>query len=317
MPVNSSFTPATPLIYTATVIEVDPEAYTMRFFSKQKGITMPVEIPSMFTNSRGGNGGGIHVMPEVGAEVWVCETSDGMIVPLQYHGVIGDGKYTNNRPVGLPGDIVFSTTHGNSIKVLKGGSILTQSSPVCSTTHDSLSDSIRHFASSFYRYSLSSKEEHMVDYEANRDCESEYSYYYNADDEQESVKVSIGSDNSSIYKLEVSNRDSAFNTTFTADLFANGDGVVVGSDLHVDVELCTVGTKAAADFVVNSTQFLADLSVLCTALQQIGTITPIATLLANGDAATVAAIGSITTATTAIINNIASSVYPTNKLKSE
>ena len=314
---STAFKPTTPLVYTATVIEVDPEAYTMRFFSKQKGITMPIEIPSMFTNSRGGNGGGMHIMPEVGAEVWVCETSDGTVVPLQYHGVIGDGTYSNNRPVGLPGDIVLSTTHGNSVKVLKGGSILTQASPVCSTTHDSLSDSIRHFSNSFYRYSVASKEEHTCDNTGNRDTQTSYQYYFNAEDEEPCAKVSIGSDYQSIYKIEIQDRSSDFSTMFTTDLFANGNAVVVGNDLHVDVDLCTVGAKANADFVVNSTQFLADLATLCTALQQIGTITPIAALVASGDVATVSAVGQITSATSDILGNISSGVYPTTKLKSE
>ena len=314
---STDFKLTTPEVYTATVIEVNPEAYTMRFFSKQKGITMPIEIPSMFTNSRGGNGGGVHVMPEVGAEVWLCQTSDGTVVPLQYHGVIGDKTYANNRPIGLPGDIVLSTTHGNAIKVMKGGTVLTQGSPVCSTTHDSMSDSIHHFSNSFYRYNLSSKEEHFCDNEMTRDTQSNYEYFYNAEDTEPSAKISIGADTAAVYTLEVLDRSSSFDIKYSSEVFANGDSVTTGSDLHVDVNLATVGSKATADSVVKSTQFLNDIGVLCTALQQIGTIPTIAAQVLAGEPITIAALGSITTATQAILTKIGSGVYPTNKLKSE
>lgn len=314
---TSDFRPTSSTIYTASVVEVDPESYTMRVFSKQKGITMPLEIPSLFTNIRGGKGSGGHILPEVGAEVWICETSDGTQIPLSYHGVIGEGSYRNGRPGGIPGDIVFSTLHGNSFKVLKGGSIVSQASPGCSFVLDSASDSIKQFSSQHFRYCLSSTEEHRVKYQQQRDCQTGYQYFYNADDETESVSVTIGSDNSSVYRLTVKDRSADFNSTFTTDLYANGDGVVVGSDLHANVELCTVGTKEVADFVLNSTQFLSDLATLCTALQQIGSITPIAALITSGDAPTVSAVGQISAAANSILGKISSGVYPTTKLKSE
>jgi hypothetical protein len=189
---TSDFSPTTPLVYTATIVEVNPSAYTMRLYSKLKGTTMPVEIPSYFTNSRGGLGGGMHIMPEVGAEVWACETSDGTVVPISYHGVIGDKSYVNGRPDSLPGDIVLSTTHGNSIKVLKGGSILLQTSAVCSTLLDPDTDAIHTFSNSYYRYALSSKEEHICDNDGDRNTETVYSYYSNAEDTLPTAVVSYG-----------------------------------------------------------------------------------------------------------------------------
>lgn len=323
----NDYEPAVPKVYTATIIEVDPEAYTVRFFSKQQGITMPIEIPSMFTNTRGGKGGGMHVMPEVGSEVWLCETSDGGMIPLSYHGVIGDGTYANDRPLSLPGDIVLSTTHGNSFKVLKGGSLVAQASPTCSTVHDAMSDTIRHFSSEFARYSLSSKEEHFCD-ATTRNTQSILDYFFHAEDTESCASITVGSENTSVYKLSIKDRDSNFSTTFTTDLFANGDGVVVGSDLHIDVELCTVGAKASADFVVNSTQFLADLNTILVELSKVVGFTetmltvvgplvpPPAGPIVVGTPQFIALVPDLAPLTN-MINSIAASVYPTNKLKSE
>lgn len=324
----TDFKPTMPKIYTATVIEVDPEAYTLRFFSKQTGITMPIEIPSLFTNSRGGNGGGVHIMPEVGAEAWICETSDGTIVPLQYHGVIGDATYANSRPIGLPGDVVLSTSHGNAIKVLKGGSLVMQASPVCSTVYDSMSDSIRSFSNSSYSYTVGKKEEHVCDNDGNRNTQSNYEYFFNAEDDEPCVAVSIGSDNTSVYKIEAFDRDSQFLSTYNHDIFANGNSVIQGADLHIDVDLCTVGTKSNADFVVNSTQFLSDLNSVLGELAKIVAFTetmltvvgplvpPPAGPIVEGTPQFAALVPDIAPLTS-MINQIAASAYPTNKLKSE
>ena len=157
MAIDQNFKPETPLVYTASIVEVNTEDYTMRVFSKQKGVTMPIEIPSLFTNVRKSGSGGMHILPEVGSEVWVCETSDGTVIPLQYHNVVGAEGYASGRPSGLEGDIVLSTSSGNCLKILKGGSVLTQASPTCSTLHDGYTDTKSVFCSQLKQYSLASK----------------------------------------------------------------------------------------------------------------------------------------------------------------
>lgn len=324
----SSYDLAPAKVYTATVVEVNPESYTMRVYSKQEGTSMPIEVPSVFTNSRDGAGGGAHFMPEVGAEVWVCRTSDGTVVPLQYHGAIGDASYANGRPKSLPGDIVFSTNHGNSIQILKGGSNLIQASPVCSTVYDSLSDSIRTFSNSYYRYSLSSTEEHYCDNEITRNTNTDYAYFYNAEDEKPVVVSSIGSDNSATYTVTGYNRDASFAETWFTKVYANGNCEVFTADLHVDVDLCTIGDRGSADFVVNSTQFLSDLNAILlelakvvgfteTMLSVVGPLVPPpAGPIVEGTPQFAALVPDLAPLTT-MLNQIAASAYPTNKLKSE
>lgn len=332
---TQELTPA--LVFTATVVSVDTERYEMVVRSSHMaGLSRPLEIPSMFMNVRDGSGAGIHVLPEEGSEVWICKTSDGTYVPLLYHGAMGT-SYRNHRPNGVQGDIVLSTSDGNSVKVGKGGSVALTASPVCHMMLSPVDDCVYTMASQTKAYTLGSSVEHVVD-DARRTT-SFYRYFEMAEQTSPSVAFHMGSLNSEVVYASMvtpydtkdthvvynARRDGSvfYETTgnidlITADLTTEAQNIhVTGLDVHFEPELATVGNKANSDFLVKSTQLLADLSALCTALQQIGTITPIAALVSSGDAATIAAIGSITTATTTIMNNIASGVYPTNKLKSE
>lgn len=239
----------TPLIYTARVISVDTEKYMMRVYSEAKGFTMPLEIPSLAMNVRDGNGAGINFIPEVGSEVWVCETSDGTQVPLMYHGAIGE-DYRAGREVGIQGDIFLSTKDGSGVSVFRGGSVLMQSSPVCKTIMEPITDSIRSFCSQSFSYTLSSSVENSID-ETTRNTTHSEVFFKNAEDIEPVFEVDIGSlQSGNIY-------ESASGSVFGCEISPLGA-------VNVTSPLVTVGNVATAQSLVktgtSASGFLKDLT---------------------------------------------------------
>lgn len=174
-------------LYTATIVSVNTEAYEMRVFSDR--ISPPMEIPSLYYNVRDGKGSGIHIIPEVGAEVWIAETSDGTFVPLSYHSIMSD-SYRNNRPAGIEGDLFLSTRDGNSLSLLRGGSVAIESSPVCKVLMDPVSDTINSFSSESGNYTLAKSDESICN--DDRSTIASVKVFENADDPGHILEYDMG-----------------------------------------------------------------------------------------------------------------------------
>ena len=306
-------------VYDASVVSVDAESYEMVLFSEAEGISGPVEIPSLFMNIRDGEGGGAHILPEVGSKVWVCQTSDGTLLPLLYHGSIGE-DYRGSRPVGIPGDIYLGTRDGNQIGILKGSSIIIESTPVCKILMDPIEDSIRSFSSTSHSYTLSYTKECTVD-RSNENTLTHETFYKNAEDEDPIIEIKTGSVGNNVYEFSLSSEDFYKYLTseghvnlFTNNIEATSNNIVYSAeDIHIKPELVTVGDKSLADSVILSTAFLTDLNTQLTALSAL--LTAISSALPPVASATTPVITAITNIQNKI--GLPDSPYVANKLKTE
>ena len=125
------------VIQKGTVVAVNPDAYTMEVATavgKRRLKDMP--IPSLYAHHYSGEG--VHIMPEVGAEVWVAIPSEGdtRAFPLLYQPPVDTtGSMRGARPLITPGDIFIQTRDGNAIRVRRGGVIEIESTPTCRTVY--------------------------------------------------------------------------------------------------------------------------------------------------------------------------------------
>lgn len=87
-------------------------------------------IPSLYLHPAEGEG--VHVMPEVGAPVWLCIPSEGdeRPFPISYAAMVDTAQSRrSNRPVLNPGDMVFMTRDRNGVKIRRGGVVEIVSNP--------------------------------------------------------------------------------------------------------------------------------------------------------------------------------------------
>lgn len=123
------------VIQKAVVTAVDPDAYTMSvstLVGKRHFEFMP--IPSVYAHPFSAEG--LHVMPDVGAELWIVVPSDGgsRAFPLSYQPPMNDlASMAGGRPRLTPGDIVLQGREGNAVRVRRGGVVEIESSPTCRT----------------------------------------------------------------------------------------------------------------------------------------------------------------------------------------
>lgn len=121
------------VIQKAVVTAVDPDAYTMSvstLVGKRHFEFMP--IPSVYAHPFSAEG--VHVMPDVGAELWIVVPSDGgsRAFPLSYQPPVNDlASMAGGRPRLTPGDIVLQGREGNAVRVRRGGVVEIESSPTC------------------------------------------------------------------------------------------------------------------------------------------------------------------------------------------
>ena len=120
------------IIRAGIITDVDPSKWTMKVRTPENNKGWDnVPIPSLYLH--GSEGEGVHVMPEVGACIWICEPSEGDTKPFPvcYRAMPdGDGVFRSNRPPMNPGDIVMMTRDRNSIKVRRGGLVEISSTPL-------------------------------------------------------------------------------------------------------------------------------------------------------------------------------------------
>lgn len=123
------------VIQRAVVTAVDPDAYTMSVSTvvgKRHFEFMP--IPSVYAHPFSAEG--VHVMPDIGAELWIAVPSDGgsRAFPLLYQPSVNDlASMAGARPRLSPGDVVLQGREGNALRVRRGGVVEIESSPTCRT----------------------------------------------------------------------------------------------------------------------------------------------------------------------------------------
>lgn len=293
------------LVYTATVVYVDASTYTMRVVSKQRGMSKPIEIPSLFTNARSKSGSGVHFLPEIGSEVWICETSDGDKVPLMYHNVIGE-SYRNKRPYGVAGDIVLSTSEQTAVKVLTGGTVALEATPVCKLLLDPVDDALVAFSSQYKQYSLSYKMEQLR-IDEDRSAETIQSYFIKADNASPTVVTKVGNYGNHVYEFSINS------TNFL--LKSSGEGrVAMQSDtIDIDSPMVTIGTANPVElmkvdpFLVDLQAVLVELGKVVGVLDALLAAVPIPPETPTPNLIPI----------TDMLASIQSGIYATNKLKSE
>lgn len=123
------------VIQKGTITAVDPDAYTVEvstLVGKRRFVNMP--IPSLYAHPFSGEG--VHVMPDVGAELSIVVPSDGDVraFPLMYQPPVNElASMAGSRPPLNPGDIVLQGREGNAVRVRRGGAVEIESSPTCRT----------------------------------------------------------------------------------------------------------------------------------------------------------------------------------------
>lgn len=128
----------------ATIIDVDPKTYMVTVVSEADRGMPPTPIAFPYDHPEGG---GLIFMPEVNSRCLLFFTED-----RQDYFVMGflppphDEAYRLSKPELNPGDIELSTRDGNKISVLRGGTIVVQSTPLCSTLYLPVRNTIRHMS---------------------------------------------------------------------------------------------------------------------------------------------------------------------------
>lgn len=305
-------------IYTATVISVDTSTYEMRVFAGiNGGPSEPIEIPSPYFNARDGSGSGMHILPEVGAEVWIAETSDGKKLPISYHGAIAE-SFRNGRPEGVEGDILLGTTDDNFIGVLRGGSIVLEAGALCKVLMDPFSDTVSFISSNLETYTVPYSEEHIC--EESRECSSLYRYFKKAEDTFPTVEVRYGS-GSKVFTFTV--RSSKTTKSFTSSLSLSGESEIKLKNATVDVSQDVRIGKSNVTSLVKSDTFLQDLSEALSEINKIiSQIKPVIdpVLATQGIFPGTAVYNTLVpspTPLTSMITKINTGSYETTKLKSE
>jgi hypothetical protein len=124
-------------VIAAVVTDVNPQTWMMELRSEFGGKFLGhTPITSLYLHPFDGEG--IHVVPEVGARLWVCLPSDGGMrpVPLVYRSLSDEGaSQRSNRPLMNPGDISLTTRDRNGIKIRRGGVVEIFSTPIARTLY--------------------------------------------------------------------------------------------------------------------------------------------------------------------------------------
>ena len=338
---TQDFRPQPALIYTGTIISVDPTQYTVRVRGQAFGIRPPIEIPSTFMNVRDGRGAGIHFMPEVGSEVWLAKTSDGTFVIINYHGAVGKDTYKGTRPDLSPGDITFSSSSGNKLSLYKGGTILMESSPVCKLLLEKSTDSTTIFSSNIFIHSLSMNHTcELVDDSdsSQRSVLTTQDYFEFADDTFPVVRTSTGSldedcvQDHSVYESGESNTPTITVKKFKSGLIDLYSGdcnietnnvVISSSDILVTADkvrvkpatFMEVGDSSLSDSVLKSSQLLTDLNAMVSALDTFAST--VGTSLSTAFPPIALTIPALVASIKTIQLKIGSNTYLAKKLKSE
>ena len=337
-------------VFSATVVEVDVENYTMRVRSKyMSGISKPLDIPAMFYNVRDPSGAIVGAIPERGCEVWLCRVADAEdeYIPLCYKGVVGDGGYKGARPDVEPGDVILSTSDSNYIHVSKGGTVSLSASPTCTLHLNPVDDTLYTMCSSVKEYTVSHSFETFCD--EGRRVATLQKYYEIAEQKDPSVEVHVGyTGSNTVYSMKINSyspdasilvsagRDGSLSVighdtnieldqtvittndlTITAESTDeySGNILVTASDVHALPSLMTVGEKASSDYLLKNDQLTSDLNTLLSALDAHSAA--VASSLNSVGFPVAVTLAPLTTSIQAIKTSIASGVYSTNKLKSE
>lgn len=119
-------------IQSGRIIDVDPSNWTMTVRTEVgERQAYHVPIPSLYTHPFEGEG--VHIMPEIGAYVWLCIPSEGdtRAVPLIYKPLGNEAaSHRANRLFMNPGDIAMVTRDRNGIKIRRGGVVEIFSTPL-------------------------------------------------------------------------------------------------------------------------------------------------------------------------------------------
>jgi hypothetical protein len=119
-------------IQSGRVIDVDPSTWMMTVrteVGEKQAYNVP--IPSLYTHPFEGEG--MHIMPEIGAYVWLAMPSEGDVraFPLLYKGLSNEAaSHQAHRPNMNPGDIVMVTRDRNGMKIRRGGVVEMFSTPL-------------------------------------------------------------------------------------------------------------------------------------------------------------------------------------------
>lgn len=139
------------VIQRATIVDVDCDRWVVTARSAIGGREFrDVRITSQYTHRYAGEG--IHVMPEVGAEIWVGLPSEGDARPF----IVGfteltdeTGSARGNRPFLAPGDMVIEGRDGNFVRVYRGGMLTIGASALAQTTYLPDPGTINHVAEQY------------------------------------------------------------------------------------------------------------------------------------------------------------------------
>lgn len=120
------------VIQRGFIVGVNPDKWSMTVqtvYGRRR--IVDCSIPSVYAHRNRGEG--IHFIPEVGADVWLCFPSeDSRPFPLCYIPPAGqDGSSKANRPNLTPGSYAMLTRDGNGIKIHRGGLVEIESTPIC------------------------------------------------------------------------------------------------------------------------------------------------------------------------------------------
>ena len=124
---SSGLQPVDARIYQGRITSVDPSRWVCVVDCiAAKRSFQNVTVPSLYSTPFGE---GVHYMPEVGAQVFVCVPSDGsesfLLLSAPFASASTEdgqpGSYHSNRPFLNPGDMTVLTRDGNGLIVRRGG----------------------------------------------------------------------------------------------------------------------------------------------------------------------------------------------------
>ena len=133
------------------IVSVDVRSYTCSVMTEANMLAGDVEYGSLTQHPD--HPGGVHFVPEEGAEVWLARMPDGSAKIISYRNRGGMGSqpyvdengdtqegapanlsYAHNRPALEQGDLQLGTRDGNTVRVLRGGIIELYSAALASFT---------------------------------------------------------------------------------------------------------------------------------------------------------------------------------------
>ena len=262
------------------IVGVNPDKWSMTvqtLYGSRKVFSCP--IPSMYAHRNRGEG--IHFIPEVGADVWLCFPSeDSRPFPICYIPPPGaDGSSKGNRPALTPGSYAMLTRDGNGVKIHRGGLVEIEATPLCKMLFLPREDAIITFAQE-WRVETPIGRLHLYtgqpgelpgDYVLGR---FHAQFKQSADQKQYSVDLSIGTDVGvdGVVQLDVfsdGNADTEDARTKTLQFVAQNSGstelkIATGRDLRIG----SLTSSLRYPVVVNDT-FFSDLSNAMTQIKSV------------------------------------------------